>query len=235
MGMKKRKDPQPKQKEFANPVFSVLKGVQTKPAEPLPAKPAEQTVRNNTGADDVDLFLLAMSGVERLGMSQDKSSKVKAALPFKSVVRKIEESEKRLFLETIGGLKLDVKFHDESPAEPLQTKTGSGSRMKQLRRGTIRLDYELDLHGLSKDEALDALGSFIKGAYRREQKAVLVITGRGNHSPEEPVLKKAVDNWLREDGKKMVVEFLAAPREMGGDGALIVFLRQVQETPQAHG
>lgn len=229
--MKKRKEPQPKKKEFANPAFSVLKGVQAKPAEPLPAKPAEQTARKSTGADDMDLFLLAMSGVERLETGADKSSRDKAALPVKAVVRKIEESEQRLFFEAIGGLKLDVKFHDESPEEPVQTKPASGSRMKQLRRGTIRIDYELDLHGLSEDEALDALNSFVKGAYRREQKAVLVITGRGNHSPAEPVLKKAVDKWLREDGKEMVVEFLAAPREMGGDGALVVFLRQVKETP----
>lgn len=231
--MKKRKEPRPKKKEFANPVFSVLKGVQTKPDEPLPAKPAEQTARKNTEADGMDLFLLAMSGVERLGISADKSAKEKAALPVKAVVRKIEESEQRLFFEAIGGLKLDVKFHDENPDEPVQTKpaSGTGSRMKQLRRGTIRIDYELDLHGLSEDEALDALGSFVKGAYRREQKAVLVITGRGNHSPAEPVLKKAVDKWLREDGKEMVVEFLAAPREMGGDGALVVFLRKVKEIP----
>jgi DNA-nicking Smr family endonuclease len=229
--MKKRKDSPPKPKEFANPAFYALKGVQAKAAEPTPVKPEEQTVRKDNGADDMDLFLLAMSGVERLGVEQDKSSKDKAALPVKTVVRKIEESEQQAFLEAISGLKLDVKFHDESPDEPVQTKPASGSRMKQLRRGTIRIDYELDLHGLSEDEALDALGSFVKGAYRREQKAVLVITGRGNHSPAEPVLKGAVDKWLRANGKEMVVEFLAAPREMGGDGALVIFLRPLKETP----
>jgi len=230
-GMKKRKDPQPKQKEFANPVFSVLKGVQAKPAVPLASKAKELPVRKEKEPDDMDLFLLAMSGVERLGVGQDKPSREKAELPVKTVVRKIEESEQKAFLEAISGLKLDMKFHEEIPDAPVQTKPASGSRMKQLRRGTIRIDFELDLHGLSRDEALDALNAFVKGAYRREQKAVLVITGRGNHSPEEPVLKKAVDKWLREDGKEMVVEFLAAPREMGGDGALVVFLRQVQETP----
>ena len=42
-----------------------------------------------------------------------------------------------------------------------------------------------------------------------------------------------MDKWLREDGKEMVVEFLPAPRQMGGDGAIVVFLRQEQETPQS--
>lgn len=231
--MKKRKEAPQKQKEFANTVFSALKGVLAKPAEPLPVKPLTQPVRKSQEPDDMSLFLLAMSGVEQLGTATGKQFKEKAALPVKAIVRKIEEGEQSLFLEAINGLKLDVKFHEESPEKPLPEKPGSASRLKQLRRGTIRLDYELDLHGLSKDEALDALHSFIKGAYRRKQQAVLVITGRGNHSPEEPVLKKAVEQWLREEGKEMIIEFLVPPRQLGGDGALVVFLRQAQETPQA--
>jgi len=231
--MKKKENP-PKPKEFANPAFSALKGVQAKPADPPPVIKQEPPVKKEATADDMDLFLLAMAGVEKLGFRPDKAVKEKADTPVKAVVRKIEESEQKLFLEAINGLKLDVRFHDEMPDEPLQIKPGSGSRMKQLRRGTIRLDYELDLHGLTKDEALDALNSFIKGAYRRGQKAVLVITGRGNHSPEEPVLKSAVDKWLKVDGKEMVIEFFSAPRQMGGEGAIVVFLRQIQETPLMH-
>ena len=231
--MKKKRDNLPKPKEFANTVFSALKGVQMKPSEPLPAKLKDPPAKKSNDPDDMDLFMLAMSDVEQLGIKTDKAASGKTSPPVKAVIRKIEESEQRLFLDAISGLKLDVKFNEENHAEVLQTKPAAGSRIKQLRRGTILVDYELDLHGLTKDEALDALNSFIKGAYRRKQKAVLVITGRGNHSPEEPVLKKAVDKWLREDGKEMVVEFLPAPRQMGGDGAIVVFLRQEQETPQS--
>jgi DNA-nicking Smr family endonuclease len=229
--MKKRKENPPKQKEFANPAFSVLKGVQTKLAAPAPVKPEKQPLKKDKEPDDMALFLLAMSGVERIGAPPGRPQKEQSEPPVRGVVRRIEESEQNLFLEAITGLKLDVRFHDEPPEEPLPVKPGLSSRMKQLRRGTIRIDYELDLHGLTKDEALDALNSFVKGAYRRGQKAVLVITGRGNHSPEEPVLKPAVDKWLREAGKEMVVEFFSAPRQMGGEGAIVVFLRQTQETP----
>jgi len=231
--MKKKKENPPKPKEFANTVFSALKGVQMAPSGPLPAEAKKPPVKKGNDPDDMDLFMLAMSDVERIGVKTDKATTDKPAVQVKAVVRKIEESEQRLFLEAIKGLKLEVKFHEESPVEELQLKTAAGSRMKQLRRGTILIDFELDLHGLTRDEALDALNSFIKGAHRRKQKAVLVITGRGNHSPEEPVLKKAVDKWLREEGKEMVVEFLAAPRQMGGDGAVVVFLRQEKETPQS--
>ncbi len=233
--MKKRKVSLPKPKEFATTPFSALKGVQTKPTEPTPVKPAEQPVKKVREADDMDLFLLAMSGVEKLAPKELKSSQDKPVAAVKAVVRRIEESEQQFFLEAINGLKLDVKFHDEAPEEPLPTKPTFGSRLKQLRRGTIRLDYELDLHGLTKDEAIDALDSFIKGAYRRGQQAVLVITGKGNHSADEPVLKVAVEKWLRDEGKKMVIEFVSAPRQMGGEGAVVVFLRQFQETPRVPG
>lgn len=228
--MKKRKEIPQKQKEFATSAFSALKGVQTTLPEPSPVKAKEQPLKKEKEPDDMALFLHAMSGIDRLGSTAVKPSAGSAGAPARATVRKIEEREQKVFLEAITGLKLDVKFHEEAVEEPLPIKPTASSRLKQLRRGTISLDYELDLHGLTKDEALDALNSFIKGAYRRGQKAVLVITGRGNHSAVEPVLKSAVDKWLREDGKKMVVEFFSAPRQMGGDGAVVVFLRQIEET-----
>jgi DNA-nicking Smr family endonuclease len=35
-----------------------------------------------------------------------------------------------------------------------------------------------------------------------------------------------VSGWLREAGKGMVSEFVPAPREMGGSGAIVVFLKE---------
>nr|WP_243689446.1 Smr/MutS family protein [Geotalea toluenoxydans] len=99
------------------------------------------------------------------------------------------------------------------------------NRLRQLRRGTIRVDFQLDLHGLTRDEAVVSLARFVTGAYNRAQKAVLVITGKGNNSSGEPVLQAAVAGWLRDKGKEMVAEFAPAPRQMGGSGAFVVFLK----------
>ncbi|NVO00706.1 MAG: Smr/MutS family protein [Geobacteraceae bacterium] len=227
---KKKSENPPKPKEFVNAAFSALKGVQTSIAPPPPVKTAAEPPRKATVSDDLDLFLLAMSGVERLGAKPDRADRDKPITPVKAVVRKIEEVEQKLFLEAIGGLKLDVKFEDsaEEPDEP--AKPRPVSRLKQLRRGTIRIDYELDLHGLTKDEALESLDLFIKGACRRGQKAVMVITGKGLHSPVEPVIRNAVEKWLSNEGKQMVSEFFSPPREMGGDGAFAVFIRSFPET-----
>lgn len=233
--MKKRnKVNPPKPKEFANTAFSALKGVQAKETPPPPAKPATKAPEKGAAPDDLDLFMLAMSGVERLGRKPEKARHDSPPSPVRTLVRKIEESEQKLFLEAINGLKLDIKFEDsvEEPDEP--AKPRPVSRMKQLRRGTIRIDYELDLHGLTKDEAIDALESFIKGAVRRGQKAVLVITGKGLHSADEPVIKKAVEKWMNNEGKELVSEFFSPPREMGGDGAFAVFLRSLPKNlPEA--
>jgi DNA-nicking Smr family endonuclease len=95
-----------------------------------------------------------------------------------------------------------------------------------VKNGSIRIDFELDLHGLTRDEALTSLSQFVIGAFNRGQKAILIITGKGNNSPAEPVLHGAVASWLREAGKNMVAEFAPAPRNMGGSGAFVVFLKE---------
>jgi DNA-nicking Smr family endonuclease len=232
--MKKKKQHEPKPKEFAATPFAVLKGIKTAAPEPVPGKRPEPAARRLAELDDSDAFLLAMAGVQRLGSTQPATRTGEKSLPAKAIIRKIEESEQQFFLDAVAGLKFDVKFTEELPEEPAPTKPRAASRLKQLRRGTIRVDYELDLHGLTRDEALEALGTFVKGAYRRGQQAVLVITGRGNHSADEPVLKKAVEKWLRESGKDMVAEYLPAPRQMGGDGAVVIFLKRLPETPAGH-
>ena len=120
------------------------------------------------------------------------------------------------------GTKLREQPGEDTEEPPRQS---ASSRMKQLKRGTIRVRAELDLHGCMRDEALVKLEHFLASAYGRGQKAVLVITGKGLNSPEGPVLQGAVAGWLRQKGKNLVVEFAPAPRELGGSGAYVVFLK----------
>jgi DNA-nicking Smr family endonuclease len=122
-------------------------------------------------------------------------------------------------------------------------RQAASNRLRELKRGAIRIGLELDLHGLTREEALTSLACFISGAYNRSQKAVLVITGKGNNSPEEPVLHGAVAGWLRDRGKGMVAEFAPAPRQLGGGGAFVVFLKdkaiakepEIDRAKESHG
>jgi DNA-nicking Smr family endonuclease len=219
--MKKKKETVQKPKEFASSPFVALKGVRAEPAAGLPKKPAplpEPVV----SADDAELFLRAVANARRLHSPRaaEKSEKPAPRKP-----SRIDDEERAVFLRALESLQLDVTFRDELPDEELPDKPLPVNRLRQVKRGAIRVDFQLDLHGLTKDEALQSLATFISGAHKRGQKAVLVITGKGNRSPGEPVLQGAVASWLRERGKGMVAEFAPAPREMGGSGALVVFLK----------
>lgn len=222
--MKKTKKPPQRSGEFAAKPFKSLKGFapvadtpRGKVAASAPPKPAPRD------ADDAALFLREMSDVKRLHPMQPAA---KGAQKPVSPARQIAEEDQRTFLEAVEKLQLDVKFRDELPEDVTPLRPPGSNRLRQLKQGAIRIGLELDLHGLTRDEALESLARFITGAYNRGQKAVLVITGKGNNSPEEPVLQGAVAGWLRDRGKGMVAEFSPAPRQMGGSGAYVVFLKE---------
>ena len=137
------------------------------------------------------------------------------------------ERDERIFLEAMRniGAVTNHAFEDEDDPDAEYQRSPS-SRMKRLKRGTLRISEELDLHGYLRDEAIGQLGRFIADAFHRGLQAVLVITGKGINSPDGPVLQGAVAEWLRTAGKGMVVEFSPAPRDMGGSGAYVVFLKK---------
>jgi DNA-nicking Smr family endonuclease len=124
------------------------------------------------------------------------------------------------------GTTLKVNEKDQERDDP--APRSASRRMKQLKRGTISIGEELDLHGCLREEALARLEQFIAGAYRRGQKAVLVITGKGINSAEGPVLQGAVADWLKAKGKGIVAEYTPAPRDKGGSGAFVVFLKNAR-------
>jgi DNA-nicking Smr family endonuclease len=218
------------EKGFSSTPFTSLKGVKVSPepaVSPAPVAPVQKISAEPSVADDSDLFLRAMADVRSIrGAQKEKAVTRNAPLspPQRTPGELFDTEDRRLFLETIGRLKMDVTFSDQIPGVDGKPQAAPG-RMRQLKRGTIRIDYELDLHGLTREEAVAALGPFIEGAHRRGQQAVLVITGKGINSEGEPVLQRVTSSWLRDKGRNMVAEFAPAPRELGGEGALVVFLR----------
>jgi len=83
---------------------------------------------------------------------------------------------------------------------------------------------ELDLHGMRRDQARDAIGDFLRRSTMRNHRCVCVIHGRGFGSRgQEPVLKSMVHSWLVQ--KEEVVAFCQARSSEGGEGALMVLLR----------
>ena len=96
--------------------------------------------------------------------------------------------------------------------------------VKKLRRGHWALQAQIDLHGLRRDQAREALGRFIVESAKRGLRCVRVVHGKGNGSPgREPILKSRVRRWLVQ--KAEVLAFVQARASDGGSGALMVLLQ----------
>jgi DNA-nicking Smr family endonuclease len=95
--------------------------------------------------------------------------------------------------------------------------------LTRLRKGQWAIQDQLDLHGLRRDEAREALVAFIRNADQRGLRCLRVIHGKGHGSPgREPVLKSKVQRWLAQ--RHEVIAFAQAAGPQGGAGALIVLL-----------
>ena len=125
------------------------------------------------------------------------------------------------FLAAVG--KLDKTFKDE-PFRDVEPPRARPRRMKQLERGELKPAGELDLHGLTRDEALARTRTFLGHAARQGWPVVLIVTGKGLHSAEGPVLRQAVE-CLLDATRDLVLEWGEAPRRFGGAGALAVFVK----------
>jgi DNA-nicking Smr family endonuclease len=225
--MKKSKPPDKPQHDFKNKPFQALKGIVPSTAVPI-KKSTAPPVRKKihcSDEDDMSLFLRAAEGTKKFDKGPHAFyDAAERKSPEKTSVRAPEDN--RIFLEamqSIGATFRDTLPERESEEAERQSPT---SRMRQVKRGTIRISRELDLHGFLKDEALMQLERFVTAACDGGQQAVLVITGKGINSPEGPVLKGVVAEWLRNKGRALVAEFSPAPRALGGSGAFVVFLKK---------
>jgi DNA-nicking Smr family endonuclease len=99
---------------------------------------------------------------------------------------------------------------------------------RQLRHGEFAVQAHLDLHGLSRDEARDALAGFIGKQRGLGRRCVLIIHGRGLNSKDQiPVLKESMARWLSRGALgRQVLGFCTARPSDGGAGALYVLLRR---------
>ena len=95
---------------------------------------------------------------------------------------------------------------------------------RKLRTGAWSIQREIDLHGLRREEAREALSAFVRDAHRLGLRCVRVVHGKGLGSPgKTPVLKGKVQGWLVQ--KNEVLAFVQARAAEGGAGALVVLLK----------
>lgn len=101
---------------------------------------------------------------------------------------------------------------------------------EKLRRGKIKIDQKIDLHGLTQSEAYETLVKTITAAGQRNKKCLLVITGKGRKTCDgepEGILRERVPKWLVTPPlAPLVLMFQEASIKHGGSGAFYVLLRR---------
>ena len=113
----------------------------------------------------------------------------------------------------------------DSGDEPNFLRPGlSRQVLRKLRSGTWVIQSQLDLHGLDRHEAREALAAFLASCLKRGVRCVRVIHGKGLGSKNrEPVLKTKVKHWLSQ--REEVLAYCQARPVDGGGGALVVLLK----------
>ncbi len=102
--------------------------------------------------------------------------------------------------------------------------------IRKLKRGQYPVESTLDLHGLRRFEADDALDRFISDALRHGLTCVLIIHGKGHRSQGgQSVLKQFTLEWLKE--VTAVKAFCSAQPRHGGAGAVYVLLKSSRTQP----
>ena len=100
----------------------------------------------------------------------------------------------------------------------------------RMKRGKIRIEGRLDLHGYSQETARQALVKFINEAFGSGKRFVLVVTGKWLHTKNierKGVLQKMVPIWLNEaPTRNQIISFSYAIQSDGGEGALYVLLKR---------
>jgi DNA-nicking Smr family endonuclease len=136
---------------------------------------------------------------------------------------------------------LEEALSDEMDVETLlETDEGLSFRrrhigqdvVRRLRRGQWAIQAQVDLHGLRRDEAREALQAFLRLSRRLGHRCVRVVHGKGLGSPgKSPVLKSRVRAWLIQS--RAVLAFVQARASQGGHGAVIVLLAPPDNPHQA--
>jgi DNA-nicking Smr family endonuclease len=171
--------------------------------------------------DEAELFRRAMQDVRPLKRAARVSG---GARPPRPRARFARAERAAVLAESLlaPGPYIDAQPGDEllyrRPGVPEQV-------LRAMRRGTYRIEAELDLHGLRAQEAVLQLAQFLQRARARSLQCVRIIHGKGLRSGQNgPVLKHAVNTVLRR--AEPVLAFTSAPPRAGGTGATLVLLRR---------
>ena len=172
-----------------------------------------------------DFFLKKMKGVKPFNKEKDNRSNKKNIKTINTIRKKSEEN--KIFKENIL-IKKNINSEFNISFSEIN---------KDLKRGRIKIDRRVDLHGYTLTDAYQKFKNEVRKTYKRNQRCILVITGKGVHqnkNTERPKpklfygkIKNSIVSWIKEDEfKRYILTYQDAGFEHGGQGAIFVYLRK---------
>lgn len=182
---------------------------------------AERERREKEARIDADLFRQTVGNVAPLSPVDKVMAEAPRPLP---IARQHLADERAALQESLSDeFNVDTLLETDEALSFARDGIGQDT-VRKLRRGHWIIQNQLDLHGMRRDEAREALAEFLRNASRRGLRCVRVIHGKGLGSVnKEPVLKNKVRSWLVQ--KEEVLAFCQARAADGGSGALVVLLK----------
>lgn len=175
--------------------------------------------------NDMNLFLEAMTDVTPM----HQGNRVARQGVFTTDVMADDDSENQILHRLNTLVKTGEGFVVKHTPEYIEG-TGHNVHPKistRLHRGDFSIQGHVDLHGFGVEDARNAFEIFIKDSIATGKRAVLIVHGRGLSSPDRPVLKTKVVEWLtRGPLRKWIIAFSSARSCDGGAGATYVLLRR---------
>jgi DNA-nicking Smr family endonuclease len=220
----KKKSPKTKNAPFNNPFADNIKKLRKRlsarkpqPPERTQPKPAE----TDAVLTDEDAFTHAMSGAVPVKASgREVTHNPKASESVRVCAQDFDPDE------LLSDANFDIRFSDQF----IRARCRSVSRetFDKLEKGVFAVRSHVDLHGMALDDAKQTVDEFLTDCQRREERCVLVITGKGRNSPGQVgVLRQGIPEWLaRGPSARRVLAFVSARQCDGGEGALYVLLRK---------
>lgn len=204
--------------------FAALKSLRAEikaQEEARKAAEAERLRREKESRRDAELFRRAIGDVAPLPPSDKAAPTPPRPLP---IPHQHLADEQAALQESLSD-EFNVDTLLDTDGELSYARNGIGpDTLRKLRRGHWVIQGQLDLHGMRREEAREALAEFLRNAIKRGMRCVRVIHGKGLGSiNKEPVLKNKVRSWLVQ--KEEVIAFCQAKAADGGSGALVVLLK----------
>ena len=119
-----------------------------------------------------------------------------------------------------------LQSHEASLDEKYDIKNipRRNKKRKPAAKASKEPEDTLDLHGLTVEEAVREIKSFITGSKLKGYYFIKIIHGKGLHSQGEAKLKSLVVDFLNGEGRNLISSWKHASLNQGGDGAVIIYL-----------